>query len=67
MPRDYWQYQLPLWGSYRRMQDDQRYWDDYRKNTGFSPRYSGRHYGDYGTRIYHESLSMGKMFMKALK
>lgn len=39
---DYWKYQIPIVGSYNRLSDNLRFWDDYTKNTGFKPKYPGR-------------------------
>jgi len=56
----WWAYQLPIIGTALRMQDDERYWSDYQKNTGFRPRYPGRSYSNYGTMMFNQSLSAGK-------
>jgi len=53
-------YQIPLIGTALRMSDDERYWSDYQKNTGYSPKYPGRSYNSYGAHLFNQSLSVGK-------
>lgn len=63
---DWWQYQMPVLGNYRRLQDDERYWKDYYKNTGFRPKYPGRSYGNYGNMLFNEvkgDILLGKKLL----
>lgn len=55
---NWWEYQIPLRGTYLRMKDDERYWQDYYRNTGFKPKYPGRSYGNYGNQLFNEAKSM---------
>lgn len=65
---DYWVQQIPFVGSLFKMRDTANYWEDYRKNTGFSPRYPGKTYGssDFGGLV-STSKSYGKMIEKAFR
>jgi len=56
----WWAYQIPIIGTALKMQDDERYWSDYQKNTGFRPLYPGRSYNSYGAMMFNQSLGVGK-------
>lgn len=60
----YWQYQIPILGTYKRAMDDARYWSEYQKNTGVTVRYPGRHYGGSGMQAIQQSLSFGNRVFK---
>lgn len=64
--QSWWAYQVPVVGTALRMYDDQRYWEDYRKNTGFTPRYPGRSYGSYGTMLSNQTSGLYRSAMKTL-
>lgn len=63
----YWMYQVPVLGTALRMSDDARYWSDYQRNTGFTPRYPGRSYANYGTMLSNQTTSIYKSAMKMMK
>lgn len=47
--KDYLETQVPYYGDYLHTVEDAKFWADYKKNTGFSPRYPRRAYGNSGT------------------
>lgn len=55
----YWSYQIPFISNWKKASDDERYWSDYRKNTGHVPRYPGRVYGSAGSAAVNEAISFG--------
>lgn len=61
---DYWARQIPVVGSVMRSADDARYWDDYKKNTGKTPRYPGRTYSDTLSGVSHSEGSLLKSMKK---
>jgi len=63
----WWVYQMPILGTAARMLDDERYWSDYQKNTGFTPRYPGRSYNSYGAMLFNQSMGASKSLYKGLK
>jgi len=63
----WWAYQVPILGTALRMNDDARYWADYQKNTGFTPRYPGRSYNSYGAMMTNQAISTSRSIIKGLK
>lgn len=55
---DYWMRQLPIFGSVMRSGDDARFWSDYKKNTGKSPKYPGRTYSNSMAGAYYTGASL---------
>ncbi len=56
---DYWARQIPIFGDIYRTGDDARYWSDYQKNTGKTPRYPGRTYSNVMSGAYYAGSSFG--------
>lgn len=54
---NYWKYQVPLLGDYYRAQDDYRFWQDYKKVTGHTPRYPGRQYAYHGQNLINSATN----------
>lgn len=46
--RDFWKTQIPYYNQIGTALENERYWKDYKKNTGFTPRYPFRAYGHSG-------------------
>lgn len=63
----WWAYQIPLVGTALRMSDDQRYWSDYQRNTGFTPRYPGRSYANYGTQLATQTSGIYRSAMRSFR
>lgn len=66
---NYWARQLPIIGNLYNAVDSKRYWDDYRKNTGFSPRYPGRTYANsgLGSALLGAGRSYGRMINRSYR
>lgn len=62
--QEYVETQIPIYGDYLRTVDDAQYWQDYKKNTGFTARYSSRVYGHSGTSAVS---STSRLFRNAKK
>lgn len=45
---DYWETQIPYYREVKYALENEQYWKDYKKNTGFTPRYPYRSYGSSG-------------------
>lgn len=61
---DYWQTQIPYYGDYLNAQETKQFWADYKKNTGFSPRYPRRAYGSQGTTAIHSASRLFRNFKR---
>lgn len=47
--REFVETQIPYYGDYLNTKETAQFWADYKKNTGFTPRYPRRAYGTAGT------------------
>lgn len=47
--REFVETQIPYYGDYLNTKETAQFWKDYKKNTGFTPRYPRRAYGSVGT------------------
>lgn len=45
---EYWKTQIPYYREVNYAFENEQYWKDYKKNTGFTPRYPYRTYGQTG-------------------
>lgn len=59
-PKDYEFYlaQTPLVGDYLKASDTGKYYADYYKNTGITPRYPYMTYPNFGTQLAYSALGM---------
>lgn len=51
----YLQTQVPYYADYQKFSDDAQFWRDYKKNTGYSPRYPNRVYGSSGVDFLYST------------
>lgn len=49
--KEYLKTQIPYYSDVKRVEEDAKYWKDYKKNTGFTPRYPYRSYGHSGSYV----------------
>jgi len=63
----WWAYQLPVIGTALRMSDDERYWKDYQRVTGFTPKYPGRSYASYGNMLANQTTGLTRSAMKIMR
>lgn len=55
---DYVGSQIPFWSDYATMNDEYRYWADYKRRTGISPRYPYLHYQNRTMNMAYSALGM---------
>lgn len=53
--KEYVKSQIPYYADYKKFTDDAQFWKDYKKNTGFSPRYPNRVYGSAGVNLVYST------------
>lgn len=62
--KDFVSTQIPYYSDYLNFEETAQFWRDYKKNTGFSPRYPRRAYGDSGSRFYRSVKGLGRDLKK---
>lgn len=62
--KEYVQTQIPYYSDYLHAKEDAQFWREYKKNTGFTPRYPRRAYGSSGVSAVYSGTRLFRNFKR---